>query len=272
MRNPTYPEYLEGTSKVLEESQKEGAHYIGFKGKKLVVRPNVFSPKYFHDSRFFANNIPIIAGQSFLEIGPGCGIASINAALNGASRVLAIDSNPNAVNNTEENAKRYGVENIVESAFGNLFNVWMRNPSVHRELQKSTKIKYNEFDRTGSPAEVNEQFDSIFWNVPFGYVPSDRNLTRLEEAVFDKEYKNIKKFIKLAPEHLNQNGLIHMGFSNTLGMPEILQRTLSNNGFNYEIIARTKSKEVHPVTFELYEARFKVYSASSSSLTPLIVT
>ena len=230
MKTPTYKDYLEGTARVLAESQEKGTHYVGFRGKSLIVRPNVFSPKYFHDSHFFANKIPITPGQSFFEVGPGTGIASISAALNGAKRVFAIDSNSDAVKNTQENARRYGVQDKIEVHHGNLFTI------------------YDE-------GEITEKFDSIFWNVPFGFIRESKQLTPLEEAVIDPFYGKITKFVETAPDHLNPEGHLYIGFSNTLGFPLLLKTILSENGFDYDIIAKTKSKEVHPVTFELYEAK-----------------
>jgi methylase of polypeptide subunit release factors len=229
----SYNDYLEATNDMLNASQQEGLdHTIPFKGKSLTIQKNVFSPKYFHDSRFFANKLPITKGQSFLEIGPGCGIVSIAAALRGASRVLAIDSNLDAVWNTRENAKTYEVADKIEVRHGVVYTL------------------YGEI-------EIEEQFDSIFWNVPFGYLPKGYKVSRLQKAVFDPGYKHIREFIEGAPDHLKAEGKLHIGFSSTLGIPELLENRLTRTGFEHRIIARTKSREKYPVSFELYEAKVR---------------
>ena len=48
---PNYKEYIEGTAKVLRESEKESEKYeVEILGRKFVFYPNVFSPKYFFDT------------------------------------------------------------------------------------------------------------------------------------------------------------------------------------------------------------------------------
>jgi 16S rRNA G1207 methylase RsmC len=79
-----YKEYLEGTAKVLKESKVEKKKYeIKILGRRFIVYPNVFSPKYFLDTEFFASKLPIKKGEDFLEIGPGSGVTVIFAALKG---------------------------------------------------------------------------------------------------------------------------------------------------------------------------------------------
>ncbi len=55
-------------------------------GKRFIAHPNVFSPKYFHDTKFFAENLPIKKDEDFLEIGCGTGVCSIFAAWKGAGQ------------------------------------------------------------------------------------------------------------------------------------------------------------------------------------------
>jgi|TARA_Y100000310_G_C20460126_1_gene704940 release factor glutamine methyltransferase len=218
--------YLEGTAQVLRESQKEKGNYkVKIMGKEFVVHPNVFSPKYYKDTEFFAKELPVNIGDELLEIGCGTGIVSIFAIWKGASRVTAIDINPAAIKNAKENVKIHKLENRIKIIKGDVFE----------------------------PLK-DEQFDAIFWNTPFGYTKT-QELTDLEKAVFDPEYKSTKKFIGGAKKHLRKNGRLIIGFSSTLGHFGELKKLLKAAGYKYKILKQVDSEEVHPVKFEIIEAK-----------------
>jgi HemK-related putative methylase len=227
MNKPSYTDYLEGTAKVLRESRAEKEKYeIKILGRKFVVHPNVFSPKYFLDTEFFAKELPVNTGEEFLEIGPGTGTTVIFAALKGAKHVTAIDINPDAVANTLENAEINGVKDKVTVLQGD----------IYKPLKKDSK------------------FDTIYWNTPFGYVDNE-DISVLEKAVFDPGYKATKRFVNQAKEHLKENGRLLIGFSTTLGKFEILEEFLKKAGFTVKLVAKIDSFEVHPVLFEIFEAK-----------------
>lgn len=217
--------YLDGTKKVLDESQKETSPYwVEILGKKFIVYPNVFSPKYFFDTEFFAKEIFVEQGEEFLEIGPGSGVVSVWMALKGAI-VAAVDINPDAVKNTQENAKIHKMEKQVSVYEGNLY----------------------------SPIG-DKKFDTVFWNTPFGYTENE-DVTTLEKAVFDPGYKSTRTFIEEAKNHLKEGGRLLIGFSSTLGHIEKLKELIKNNGFTFRTIASVESVETHPVKFELFESK-----------------
>jgi len=219
--------YLDGTQKILDESQKESAPYwVEILNKKFIVFPNVFSPKYFFDTEFFAKKISVKQDEEFLEIGPGSGVISVFMALKGA-KVTAVDINPDAVKNTQENAKAHKMEQRVSVYEGNLY----------------------------SPVG-DKRFDTIFWNTPFGYTENE-NITTIEKAVFDPGYKSTKTFIGEAKNHLKEGGRLLIGFSSTLGHIEKLKELVKNNGFSFKTLAIIESVETHPVKFELFESRRK---------------
>jgi len=223
----SYKDYLDGTAKIINESKVEKEkYYTKILGRKFAVYPNVFSPKYFLDTKFFAQKLPIRKNEEFLEIGPGSGVTVVFAALRGAKHVTAIDINQTAVANTKENAQINGVEEKVTVLHGNLYE----------------------------PLGKDSKFDTIYWNTPFGYVNKDKNLTVLEKAVFDPEYQATEQFIKQAKNHLKENGRLLIGFSTTLGKFDLLQKLLQESGYSVKLIAKTKSQETHPVLFEIFEA------------------
>jgi len=222
MPNLQYEDYLEGTAKVLYDSRKEKEPYeVEVLGKKFVVFPSVFSPKYFFDTEFFAKEIDVNEGEEFLEIGSGTGIISVILALKGA-KVTCTDINPMAIKNTKENAQRHNID--------------------------ITILEGDVYD----PLQEDKKFDTIFWNTPFGFVEGE--LDNLEKAVFDKEYKATERFIKESKKYLKPNGRLLIGFSSTLGRLDLLQEYLKEAGFTMKEVAKIPSMETHPVFFELYEA------------------
>src|SRR3989338_3764874 len=117
-----YKNYIDGTREVLEQSKTETEPYrVTVSGKEFIVLPNVFSPKYFHDTELFAENFPVQSGEEMLEIGPGTGVISIVAIYKGAKKVLAIDINPDAVKNTQTNIDLHDMKEKIEVRHGNLF-------------------------------------------------------------------------------------------------------------------------------------------------------
>ncbi len=222
-----HEDYLEGTRQLLEQSAQEQKPYrITVLGEEFIVLPKVFSPKYFKDTEFFARRPPAKTSEEMLEIGPGTGVISVMAAERGAGKVVAIDINPEAVKNTMINSVLRHVQDKVETRQGNLYD----------------KLK------------PEEKFDTIFWNVPFGLTDKE-TVADLEKAVFDPHYRNIERFIKEAPAHLKKNGKILIGFSTTLGRYDLLEKFVRESGMSLVLIDEEQSEEVHPVKFELFEAK-----------------
>ena len=225
-------DYIKGTYKILKESSAEARKYvIEISGKKFVVFPNVFSPKYFKDTKFFVDNLLIRSGESFLEIGSGIGVISIFALMKGASNVVATDINPDAVKNTKENVKIHKLSKKIKVLQGDLF----------------------------LPLKSSEKFDIIFWNTPFGFVKKEK-LSLMEKSVFDTTYKDIRKFIKGSKKHLKENGKLLIGFSSTVGKFDLLKEILDKNNFKFKIIAETTARKGNPmgsIKLELFEAKLK---------------
>ena len=168
---------------ILKKSLREKEKYFTkVNGRKFIVYPNVFSPKYFNDSGFFAAKLPIKKGGSFLEIGCGTGIVSIFALLRHAATVVSVDINPEACKNTLENA------------------------SLHRLEKKIRVVRCDLFSGIG-----DEKFDVIFWNMPFGF--TRKKLSIIEKSIMDTDYRSIEKFFREADKHLRPNGKIFIGFS-----------------------------------------------------------
>ncbi len=228
-KNLSYKDYFEGTRKILRKSKKEKAPYrTSVCSREFVVLPNVFSPKYFHDSEIFAKHLPVKAGEKMLEIGSGTGVISITAIYKGAKRVIAIDINKNAVENTRQNIALHKMEAKIEILEGDVY----------------------------SSLKLNEKFDTIFWNIPFGFV-KEKNLSDLEKAVYDSDYQSTQKFIQEAPKHLKKDGRLLIGFSTTLGREDLLRKFAIQAGFELKLIFEQESQETHLVKFQIFEAKIK---------------
>ena len=63
-------------------------------------------------------------GVRVLDVGCGSGILSLAAAKLGASQVVAVDIDPNCVHVTDENARRNGVEDVVDAYVGDPADAW----------------------------------------------------------------------------------------------------------------------------------------------------
>jgi methylase of polypeptide subunit release factors len=190
--------YHQEAIRILEQSQRDHSepYLIEMLGKQFIVNPNVFPPSYFLDTPFFAEHLPVTAGDRLLEIGSGSGVVSVLAALRGA-RVTATDINPAAVANTQANIDLHGLRDRIDARLGDVY----------------------------SPLHADERFDSIFWNLPWGYATTP--LPMLERALFDEAYQSIKTCIRGARDHLSDQGKLYFGFSPMMGRWDLLSGTLN---------------------------------------------
>ena len=85
-------------------------------GVDVKVNPGVFPPAT--DTRLLAEYVKVDKGERIIDVTTGCGVIAIIAGLQGASG-YAVDINPVAVDNAQENIDRYGVE--IEAIASDLF-------------------------------------------------------------------------------------------------------------------------------------------------------
>ncbi len=220
----------EASKDVLAISQQEKFPYTMEKfGLELIVREGVFSPKHFNGYEIFTRNFPTVEGEEILEVGCGTGVTGLYLAKNGADRIVLVDINQAAVQNTIENAQRNGITNY-DARESDIF-------SAIRE---------------------DERFDTIYWNMPF--MPASESYqfeSMLERALFDPGYKLTERFLQEAPIYLKDKGRMLIGWGNSktheFGNPDRLCQLARQYGFSIRLLVEEPSTEENPVLFQLYE-------------------
>lgn len=177
----------------------------------FYVLPEVYEPS--DDTLLLADNLMIEDGSEVLDIGAGCGILSVVAAKN-ASRVVATDLNPHAVECAEINVKLNDLAGKIEVRHGNLFK----------------------------PVKPDEKFDVIIFNPP--YLPTSEEET--EQGWLEKAWAGgptggevIDKFLKEAPKHLKRRGKILL-VQSTLSDVAKTMRLLKEGGLEPKILVEKK--------------------------------
>jgi methylase of polypeptide subunit release factors len=91
------------------------------RGGPFTVRlaDGVFAPT--HTSREIAEGLVVHPGETVIDVGCGSGVLSFVAARLGASRVYATEVNPAGADTARFNAKRLGLDDVVDVRQGSLF-------------------------------------------------------------------------------------------------------------------------------------------------------
>ncbi len=215
-----YPEEkekeLSTTRFLLHQNQRlEEVNTVRYEGKTFEVFPDVFSPRVFPDTYFFADHIQIRPGESFLEIGSGTGLIAVMAALRGAEKVTTVDINPAAVTNTMQNVMRHGLKRKFKVYEGDVFD----------------------------PIAKGERFDTIFWFAPMMHLDMDRrNLSPLEKSVFDPNYEGLRRYLSEARQYLKPNGRLLLGYSPSHGNMDVLNYLAEQNGWEVQVLEKEKDE------------------------------
>lgn len=176
--------------------------------KRFIVFPNVFYPH--EDSKPLIENYLIHKGDKVLDVGTGSGIIAIFSALKGASRVLAIDINPDALRTAVTNVKRHKLTNIVEVRHSNGF----------------------------SSVRSDEIFNVITANLPFTEKPA---IDMAENSIFDPSFGTYKNLFENINKHLGKGGRLYLSQAN-FGSIEKMINTAENAGFKLKLIGERKLK------------------------------
>lgn len=173
-------------------------------GREWHQLAGVVGSEYNTSTGLFAEWLPYAGATSMLEMGCGCGVAAVTAALAGCPEVVAVDINPQAVASTRLNAERYGVADRVTCLHSDLF----------------------------SAVDPQATFDLVFWNSPF----IDDDVTRPDDDdyfidhFFDPGYTLHDRFCAELPKRLTEHGRALLGFSSAMGDMDEVARIAARHG------------------------------------------
>ncbi|MEM3736846.1 MAG: class I SAM-dependent methyltransferase [Candidatus Bathyarchaeia archaeon] len=188
----------------------ERLRIVEFRELKFLVPEDVYLPS--DDSLLLAENFKVRDGEEVLEIGCGCGINALLAALR-AGRVVATDINPSAAKATLWNARLNGLNGKVEVLVGDLFG----------------------------PIGVGEVFDVILFNPP--YLPStpEEGCSILEKSWQGGESGRevVDRFLEEVGDHLKKDGRIYLVQSTLSRIDETVKR-LEEKGYWVRMLGETR--------------------------------
>ncbi len=178
-----------------------------FSDVRVIVNDGVYEPA--DDTFLLCQYLDIIPGEKLLEIGCGCGLVSIIAAIKGAT-VVATDKSLAAVQNTQENARRANLLDKIDIRQGLLFE----------------------------PIQREERFSVIAINPP--YLPETR-----EDPAYDGAWSGgpdgrevIDAFLAQCTEFLEKDGRVLI-IQSSLSNPEKTHQILDTL-FHYSTIKAEK--------------------------------
>ncbi len=176
---------------LIKKIQRYGPHKVLVSGRTYEISEAVFNPKFYCTSKFMAENINVKEDDMVLDMGTGSGIQAITAGQT-ASKVVAVDVNPEAVKYARKNVKANALENIVTVMEGDLFS------SLNNQFK----------------------FDVILFTPPY---MKGKIKTALDHALYDFNKELIRRFFTQAKEFIEPGGYIQMLYSSIAGSRETLE-------------------------------------------------
>jgi release factor glutamine methyltransferase len=175
--------------------------------KDIITIPGMFAPIH-PDAPAIAKCVreETKQGDVVLDMGCGTGVQGIFAAEK-ASKVVAVDINPKAVECAKLNAKKHNLNNI-EVFYSDLFE------------------------------NINDKFDLITFNPPFRWLkPRDV----LEAATTDENYKTLDRFFAEVKDYLKKDGKIILVFADS-GDVKHLESLIKKANLKLETLSEKKSE------------------------------
>jgi release factor glutamine methyltransferase len=177
---------------------------VFYEGLYFHVFDDVYEPS--EDTFLLAEKLDVNDGERVLDMGTGCGILAVLSA-HKASRVLAVDVNPNAVKCARENARRNNVLEKIDFICGDLFN----------------------------PIRREQLFDLILFNAP--YLPVEEKPKEWVDYAWsggENGRSVLDRFLNDASDYLKRGGRILIVQSSLSDINKTLL-TLRKKGFKAEV-------------------------------------
>lgn len=196
------------------KGRKEAVNFV-VEGIEVKVNPNVFPPAT--DTKLLVANIHTKKSERIIDLTTGSGAAAIIAGLQGASGV-AVDINSAAVENANQNFKRYKVQ--MKAIKSNLFN-----------------------------SVPPEKFDQMFANGPF----FEGDITDPLDFACYGAREFIEGLFSGVKPHLKKDGKLLIVVSAWSDL-EHFEMTAKNNELTTTLV-RTRKSDDGERTYNLYEIR-----------------
>ena len=201
------PEFGELANKATDLVRGKRVQYCGH---VFYVFPEVYQPS--DDSFMIARHLAVTTGQRILDMGTGCGLLGVLAALKGAV-VDAVDINPIAVECSTLNARINRVSDRFKATFSDLFH-----------------------------SLGCERYDFVVFNPP--YLPEDED--DIGSGLLERAWRGgrsgsevIERFLASVDAHLSPGGQVLMVLS-SLSRPEKCIAGFEERGFVVKVVERLR--------------------------------
>ncbi|MBX3439743.1 MAG: class I SAM-dependent methyltransferase [Planctomycetaceae bacterium] len=161
--------------------------------------------------RALIRDSPLVKGKTVLEIGTGSGLISLCCLQAGASRVVATDINPAAVDNAQFNARRLGLSDRLD-------------------------VRLVPIDNAGaySVIEPSERFDLIISNPPWEL--SEKPPDQIADyALYDPHFELMRTMLRGHATHLAPEGRFLLAYGCVTAIRK-LQATAASEGLTWKIL------------------------------------
>jgi release factor glutamine methyltransferase len=179
---------------------------VEYLGKEFIVHKNVFWPG--DDSIALVENYVVQPGEDVLDLCTGSGHIAVFSASKGARSVVALDINPAAVANAEDNAARHGYSDVITVRRSDMF----------------------------AALEPERKFGVITMNPPCWEHALDDVVSR---STWDEKLHVHKEFFAHAHEHLKPSGRSYVAVAN-FGPVEAILQMASDAGYAAREIGRRR--------------------------------
>lgn len=172
-----------------------------------TVNDGVYEPR--EDSQLIISVLEAedLSGKTVLDMGTGSGILAYTVLQKGAGAVTAVDVNPAALENAEENLRAHEVD-----------------------MDKVTFMKSDMFDA------VDGRSDIIMFNPP--YIPSREELGTMEERAWqggEDGRETIDQFLNQFSDYISDDGIVILLQSSLNGLDETQER-FEEQGWEAEVV------------------------------------
>ncbi|KAF9094036.1 hypothetical protein BGX23_002585 [Mortierella sp. AD031] len=231
-------------SRLLQKAQSHKEVYtVPISGFEVSIHPNVYSPKYFPESKWYGQQLErlIRPGQDFLEVGVGSGIVSLHVARAGG-RCKGVDINPDAVAITRKNFEANG---FCRPRKDSSFSSASASPEHHTHpatttgttaITEEADIRVSDLY---SALDPGSRFHYVFWNHPWQNSTSIVKELQTEKTL-DEGYRALSRYMSLGREYLHDDGAILIGTSCYADL-EALDKIAAENGFRTTVQAQGTS-------------------------------